>query len=271
LNASQQASSRELYLSGLESMRRGVLLHIVSDILGLILLGLIWIVLPLLLEPLLDPFMSLTTWTEYEEPPWEAIREILSMLPVIIPAILVIAALLLATFILWLIGVWGFFVPGASRVGKANPEFSTAATLIKIGYFWGILVLLISLVVIGVVVAYAIITQSPFILIALLGLVPVILVCIILILVGYVGLLVLVYKFHELERIGLYLAVFILLILDLVLGFVALVPYTGVVIIPSGVISLVAWILLYVALRESIKRAQQAPPTPPQPTAPPPV
>jgi hypothetical protein len=232
-------------------MRRGVLLHIVSDILGLI--GGVLLLLLVL-------FMLSITWTWYG---WAwYLREMLLVLVVFV-------ALLLAAFILWLIGVWGFFVPGVSRVGKANPEFSTAARLIKIGYFWGILVLLISLVVIGVVVAYAIETQNPFILIALLGLVPVILVCIILILVGYVGLLVLVYKFHELERIGLYLAVFILLILDLVLGFVALVPYTGVVIVPSGVISLVAWILLYVALRESIKRAQQAPPTPPQPTAPP--
>jgi hypothetical protein len=235
-------------------MRRGVLLHIVSDILGLI-----GGVLLLLLVPLI---MSITTWTWYG---WAwYLREML-------PVLVVIAALLLAAFILWLIGLWGFFVPGVSKVGKANPEFSTAATLIKIGYFWGILVLLISLVVIGVVVAYAIITRSPSILIALLGLIPVLLVCAILILVGYVGLLVLVYKFHELERIGLYLAVFILLILDLVLGFVVFVPYMGVVTVPLGVISLVAWILLYVALRESIRRAQQAPPTPPQPTVPPPV
>jgi hypothetical protein len=234
-------------------MRIGVLLHIVSDILGLI--GGVLLLL-------LVPFMLSITWTWYG---WAwYLREMLLVL-------VVIAALLLAAFILWLIGVWGFFVPGVSKVGKANPEFSTAARLIKIGYFWGILVLLISLVVIGVVVAYAIIAQSPSILIALLGLVPVLLVCIILILVGYVGLLVLVYKFHELEKIGLYLAVFILLILDLALGFAVFVPYAGVVIVPSEAISLVAWVLLYIALGESIRRAQQAPPTPQQPTVPPPV
>ena len=255
MSVSQQASSRELYLSGLKSMRRGALLHVVSEILGLI--GSVLLLL-------LVPFVSLTTWTWYGEPPWEAIREML-------PILVVIAALLVAAFILWLTGLWGFFVPGASRVGKANPEFSTAATLIRIGYFWGILVLLISLVVIGVVAAYAIVTKSPSILIALLGLIPVLLVCTILVLVGYVGLLVLVYKFHELERIGLYLAVFILLILNLVLGFVVFVPYTGVVIVPSEAISLVAWILLYVALGESSRRAQQAPSTPPQPTVLPPV
>ena len=240
-------------------MRRGVLLHIVSGILGLI---------GIVLSLLLVPFMSLiiTSWRYGWAwvDPWEAIREVL-------PVLVVTAALLLAAFILWLTGLWGFFVPGASRVGKANPEFSTAATLIRIGYFWGILVLLISLVVIGVVVVYAIVTQSPSILITLLGLIPVLLVCTILVLVGYVGLLVLVYKFHELERIGLYLAVFILLILDLVLGFVVFVPYTGVVIVPSEAISLVAWILLYVALGESSRRAQQAPPIPPQPTVLPPV
>ncbi|MFZ8783657.1 MAG: hypothetical protein ACO2OR_06735, partial [Desulfurococcaceae archaeon] len=140
-------------------------------------------------------------------------------------------------------------------------------TLIKIGYFWGILVLLISLVVIGVVVANALPDD----------LIPVLIVCAILILlglilVGYVGLLVLVYKFHKLERIGLYDTVFILLILAPAGFFVfeELVPYAEYIdTVVSSVISLVAWILLYVALGKSIRRAQQAPPTPPQPTAPP--
>jgi hypothetical protein len=208
-------------------------------------------------------------------PPPEELERIIHALERVLPIAILILALLLATFILELIGLWGFFVPGASKVGRANPEFSTASTLIKIGYFWGYLIgIILGVVFVGLIIYSIILRSFALFILSLMGVSIGAIIVAILVLIGYIGLILLAYKFYELEKISLYLAVFILLILSLVFSFMSFIPYVGVVSLLAGVLDFIAWILLYVALGESIRRAStaQAPPTQPEyPTVLPPV
>ena len=140
--------------------------------------------------------------------------------------------------IIWLIGAWGKFIPGARRLGELNPEFGTASTLIYIGLFWGIILMIIGVLLLVVIVGFFII-----------------IVAIILLILGYVGVIILGFKLHDLEKNTLYLVATILFIIGI------FVP----------ILSFIAWIILYIALGESIRKAEIAPPTPPTtpPTLPP--
>jgi len=130
-----------------------------------------------------------------------------------------------------LYGLWGKFIPGVERLATAKPGYETSKTLIRIGLFWGALVTLIGAVLMLVIVGVFIVVVGAILLI-----------------VGYVGLFLLALKLYEEEKSALYLAAAILFIIGI---FVSLA-------------SLVGWILLYIALGESIRRAQ-APTLPTQP------
>jgi len=109
----------------------------------------------------------------------------------------------------------------------------------------------------------------------LTGIIFGVLVCAILILIGDIGLIIMSYKFYEVEKNKLYLVVFILLLLSLILPFMAFIPYIGTVTTLSvSTLEFIAWILLYIALGDSIRRALAPQPpvtTPSQPILPPPV
>jgi uncharacterized membrane protein len=134
---------------------------------------------------------------------------------------------------LTLYGLWSKFIPGVERLATAKPGYETSKTLIRIGLFWGALVTLIGAILMLVIVGIFIVVVGAILLI-----------------VGYVGLFLLVLKLYEEEKSALYLAAAILFIIGI---FVSLA-------------SLVGWILLYIALGESIRRAQA--PTPPALPAP---
>ena len=139
--------------------------------------------------------------------------------------------------IIALVGLWGYFVPGVRKLAEINPEFSTSATLIRVGLFYGLILLLIGALLIVFIVG-----------------IPIVFIGVILIIIGYIGLIILSFKLNDVEKNALYLAAGILFIIAI---FVSLAAF-------------VAWILLYVALGDSIKKARQAPPPPvqPQPTGP---
>ncbi|MCC6035356.1 MAG: hypothetical protein LM567_07675, partial [Desulfurococcaceae archaeon] len=183
--------------------------------------------------------------------------------------------LLLISLVLGLIGYWARFIPGARRLGRARVEFSTASTLVWIGYFWGYLVFLImTLIGLGILV-YAIFTQSIFgIFVTSIGILTGFIIAAILVLIGYIGLIILVFKLYEFEKNTLYFITAILLIVSLILRFTSFIPYIGLFMaIGTSILSFIAWILLYIALGESIKRAesQLTPPTPPTQQMPPPL
>ncbi|MGC9181684.1 DUF973 family protein [Thermogladius sp.] len=138
--------------------------------------------------------------------------------------------------IIALVGLWGYFVPGVKKLAETNPELSTAATLIRVGLFYGLILLLIGALLIVFIIG-----------------IPIVFIGVILIIIGYIGLIILSFKLNDVEKNALYLAAGILFIIAI---FVSLAAF-------------VAWILLYVALGDSIKKARQAPPpVQPQPTGP---
>ena len=315
MSITQQLSSRGLYIEGLKSMRKGVLLIIISNILALIAGVLVFVfIIALILGSAMSglvtgvnsawkPVISyhagsniptamvvekLNLTSTYSStrlhlelqyapgptlehpqriPPPEELERIIRALERVLPIAILILALLLAAFILELIGLWGFFVPGASKVGRANPEFSTASTLIKIGYFWGYLIgIILGVIFVGLIIYSIILRSLALFILSLMGVLIGAIIVAILVLIGIIGLILLAYKFYELEKISLYLAVLILLILSLVFSFMSFISYKDVVSLLARVLALIAWILLYVALGESIGRAStaQAPPTQPQ-------
>jgi uncharacterized membrane protein len=143
-----------------------------------------------------------------------------------------IVALVIGTA-LTLYGLWSKFIPGVERLATAKPGYETSKTLIRIGLFWGALVTLIGAVLMLVIVGVFIVVVGAILLI-----------------VGYVGLFLLALKLYEEEKSALYLAAAILFIIGIFVS----------------IASLVGWILLYIALGESIRRAQTpTPPTQPVP------
>lgn len=224
------------YIEAYKKMRRGILYMLLALPLLLILLVLVIpsiIAVIQFIEPIILPEVPGRT------PESEMLLE-----SVIVLIILVIA--LLVPVVLYLLGLWGNFLPGVRRLGELNVEFRTASRLVHLGFFWGVL-----LVIIGVLIALipALIPIGPPILI--IGAILVIaIVGAILVLIGYIGLIILGFKLHNYERDGLYLAAAITFIIGIVLQ----------------VLQLIGLILLYVALGHSIKRREalaQAPPSAP--------
>ncbi|WP_434731157.1 DUF973 family protein [Thermogladius sp. KZ2Tp1] len=139
--------------------------------------------------------------------------------------------------IIALVGLWGYFVPGVRKLAEINPEFSTSATLIRVGLYYGLILLLIGALLVVFIVG-----------------IPIMFIGVILIIIGYIGLIILSFKLNDVEKNALYLAAGILFIIAIF----------------ASIAGFVAWILLYIALGDSIKKARQAPPPPvqPQPTGP---
>lgn len=135
-------------------------------------------------------------------------------------------ALLIIGAVLALVGFYARFVPGVGELARARPEFGTASSLIKVGYLGGLILLVISAVLLVVLVGVVLI---------LVGLV--------FLLVGHIGAAVLCFKLNDVYRSSLYLAAGILLIVSI------FIPILG----------FVSWILLYVALGDTIGRLQTSP------------
>jgi uncharacterized membrane protein len=144
--------------------------------------------------------------------------------------VIALIVLLIIGGVITLIGLWGKFIPGVEKLAAINPEFGTSRTLIKIGLFWGTILLIVGAAT----------------LIVLIG-VFIIIIAAILLLIGYIGLVILGFKLNELEKNTLYLVAAILFIIGIFIG----------------IASFVGWILLYVALGDSIRRATGTPPTAP--------
>lgn len=141
---------------------------------------------------------------------------------------LTLIALVIAGAIVGLIGLYSHFIPGTTKLASVDPRYSTAATLIKIGYVWGLILLIIGV---------------PLLLVFFIGL-PIMIVGFILLLLGYIGVIIVCFRLNEVEQNTLYLVAAILFIIAIFIS----------------IIGFVAWILLYVALEDSIrKRSTQLP------------
>jgi len=143
----------------------------------------------------------------------------------------VVAIVELAGAVIALIAFYSYLRPGALALREADQRYSTAATLIDIGYFWGLLLIIIGLPLLLVLIGAALIVIGR-----------------ILLFIGQIGVTVLAFNFHDAEKNTLYLVAGVLFIVGI---FVRL-------------LTPVAWILMYVALGESIARYTSPMPAPHQ-------
>jgi len=137
----------------------------------------------------------------------------------------------LAGAVIALIAFYSYLRPGALTLRDADQRYSTAATLIDIGYFWGLLLIIIGIPLLLVLVGVVLLV---------IGL--------ILLLIGQIGVIILAFNLHDAEKNTLYLVAGVLFIIGI---FVRL-------------LTPVAWILMYIALGESITRHTSPMSVPPQ-------
>lgn len=123
--------------------------------------------------------------------------------------------------VLALVGFYARFIPGVGELARVKPEFSTASTLIKVGYLGGLILVVAGILLLLVLVG---------ILLIVLGLV--------FLLVGHIGTSILCFKLKDVYQSSLYLIAGILFIVSI------FVP----------VLAAVSCVLLYVALGDTISK-----------------
>jgi len=129
-----------------------------------------------------------------------------------------------------LVAIYAYLRPGALELSKADQRYSTASKLIDIGYLWGLLLFIIGLPLALIIIG-----------------IPLLIVGVILLIIGKVGVIILEFNLYDAEKNALYLVAGILSVIGIVIS----------------IASPVAWILMYIALGESIGKYELQPPIQP--------
>ncbi|MEM2004988.1 MAG: DUF973 family protein [Zestosphaera sp.] len=134
--------------------------------------------------------------------------------------------------VLALVGFYSKFVPGAGDLARANPEFATSSTLIKVGYIWGLILIMVGVVLTIILVGVLLILAG-----------------VVLMVLGYVGVIIMCFKLNDAYSNTLYIVAGILFIIAIFM------PVLGAI----------SWILLYAAMGDTINKVrtslpQQQPP-----------
>ncbi|ADM27964.1 protein of unknown function (DUF996) [Ignisphaera aggregans DSM 17230] len=135
------------------------------------------------------------------------------------------AIAMLVGAVITFIAFYSYLRPGALMLREADQRYSTAATLIDIGYFWGLILLIIGIPLLLIVIGVVLLIIGA-----------------ILLLIGKIGVIILAFNLHDAEKNTLYLVAGILFIIGI---FVEL-------------LTPIAWILMYIALGGSIERHTQS-------------
>ncbi len=109
-----------------------------------------------------------------------------------------------------------------------SSRYSSASTLIRVGYVWGL-----ALTLIGLVLAIFAIASPLFIFIA----VGIIAAGAIMLLIGFIGLIILSFKLHDELRKESFIVAGILFIISIFLG---------------GLLTFIAWIFMYLGAKDSL-------------------
>ncbi len=155
--------------------------------------------------------------------------------PALILATLTIFFCAIAILVLVLVATYAKLLPGAKALAQYNPdEFGTASTMIRVGYIAGPLIGILALVllIIGAVI------QNSAIVFSGLGIG---IAAIILLFIGFIGLVILCFKINSVFESSMFLAAGILFIVGI---FVA-------------ICDLIAWILVYVGASEILRKVQR--------------
>lgn len=196
-------------------------------------------------------------------------RDIYSLITHLLTSLAISLALGFIAFVLVLVAIYAMLVPGAKKLAQANPGYSTASKLMSVGYVWGVVVSVIALVmiVVGVIMLLPWLAAGGYIgglgVFALLGISGLLgLVGLVLLIIGFVGFLVLVFRLYDLEKNILYLVAGVLFIVGTVVPMVfsiALMPMRittfahTVLLLIAWIPIPIAWVLMYVALGQSIE------------------
>lgn len=254
--------STDIVLKAYEDMRKGVFLSIIADIVGFAALIILIISIPTILSVIKDVVTSPIATS-----PKALITEIATN-PVVVATLMVVGVLILASIIIGFIGFFFKFIPGVSKLSKADPAYSTPATLIKIGYIVGLLLVLIALLVITsmiISVAYSGISRPGQIIGLLFASLVLFGIGAVFGFIGFIGLIILCFNLDEKEKITGYKIAGILIIIGSVLSFITYVNYFATILL------FIAHIMLYFALGESIEKHKRGRIPPQQVIFPPPL
>ena len=210
------------YVDAYRSMRGGALYLIITFL--LMSISAIIILLKILVTYYMHYYEKMSYTTGYEVPSFVKLLELVVPIP-----LTVLMSLIIVGGVIGAMGLSGRFVPGLRKLAELNPEFKTASTLVHVGLFWGTILMVtgaaLSFVFVGLLIMVVAITLMT---------------------IGEIGLIMLGLKLYNVEKSGLYLMAGGLFVIG--------------VFVPIA--SFLAWILLYVALGNSItRRAETIAPT----------
>ncbi|MEM3980042.1 MAG: DUF973 family protein [Ignisphaera sp.] len=231
-----------IVVDGLRKLRVGVLIQLIVGVIGVYVSVFISIIINHVLR-----FVIRTNF------PWflsrGILRNILEVAQHMAGFIFIMFVVSLVTIILSIIAIFGYIVPGASCLAKWKSKFYPAIIFMKVGYIGGLPFLAIA----SVILIISVLTLSIGLAISMLVLYVL---AIILLIIGFVGLLILfINLYNEFNNI-LFLVPCLLLIIRLIL-----LPLYRTLLI-SNILTIIAWVLIYLGLRESISMLEKKTVTP---------
>lgn len=234
--ASDKFSEKDTAIDGLNKLRIGALIQLIAGFIGLFLAIFVSIIVSRVFGSTLGFGI-----------PWLLgrgfLRTILSLVQHISKFVVIALGIFIASAVLTFIAIFGYFIPGASRLADWKPRFSSSVTLMEIGYVGGLPLLIVAsvILVLGILMASMGLVVGSLVLYLLSG---------ILTILGFLGLLILLINLYSEFGSLLLLLSCLLLIARLILSF-----FTRTLLV-SSVLSVIAWVLIYVGLEESAKKLE---------------
>ncbi|MEZ0393488.1 MAG: DUF973 family protein [Desulfurococcaceae archaeon] len=146
-----------------------------------------------------------------------------------------LALVVLIAGLISLVGLLNDLVPGVKKLRYVSPaEFSTAATLTRTGFVWGVILMVVGALTLVILVGYLLVFIAYILLV-----------------IGLIGVALVSFKLGEKDREALFTVAGILFILSII----------------APIFGFIAWLLFYVALG----RGPRFEPGPRQPTTAPPL
>lgn len=190
---------------GLDNIRQASLYMIIGNI--LVGLGLVYLMFSMLLS-------SISLFSIHGS------REVFSSVITIFTSI----ALVIVGAIILLIGIYGKLLPGAKALTQYKPsEYSTPESLIRIGFLWGMILLLIGVLLLFVGIGVFLVIVAS-----------------ILLLIGGIGLIILFFRLHSDFNESNFMVAGILFIIGLFIPFA----------------DLIGWILAYLGCNSAIRKIE---------------
>jgi len=245
-------TDKDVILNALNDLKKGSMAMMIAQILSLILT----VILIATLLPLIYMYLTAATAPSAQTMPFRGLIAV---------AIITTGIFGLASLIFTIYGIYLKFIPGSSKLKKWKDEFSAPSTLMKIGYIGGLILIVIGIAVM-VILAITLLPaigrgafSTPMNLLRFLsplfGGLAITMIGGLLWLIGVIGMIILFFKLSSIFSETLLLVVAIVLIMAIISGLLATIPFIGIFIsIATTLLPLIAWILAYIGIGNIIKR-----------------